>query len=210
MTMARVCAVALLSLLLGLPMAQAETQVPMPVGSAKFIQADPAARIYFPRLDTERGRNRLARHVARLPEDSRGWSAQAYLAAIEGQPERVEYGLSQARHTAGDSVLRQREALWSEGWVRLQLDQPSTAAAAWLQAMQLHRGRPYWVPYSLAVLGELAGERNVAVAWYALAARSAPSVWGTRYGMQQYTSHWRESEREAIARVYDAWSASVR
>lgn len=195
-------------ILLGLTAAQAATttQVPMPLGVTSFVESDVAARIYFSETDTARGRARLDRYLARKPDDSRALAARAFQAAIDGQPESARSDLERARVAARGSGRREREVLWSEGWIHLNLGQFSAASAAWREAWQRHQGKPYWIPYSFAVLAELAGEREVALAWYEIAVRSWPRVWGTRHGMQQRTRHWRDGERTAIYRLYDAWS----
>jgi tetratricopeptide (TPR) repeat protein len=206
-TMIRRTTMLLILLCLTTVQAAIPTQVPMPLGIAKFVEPDVTARIYFSHTDTARGRARLDRHLERRPNDSRALAGRAYQAAIDGQVQLALADLDRARAAAQGSSRREREVLWSQGWIHLNLGQFNQAAAAWNEALQRHQGKPYWIPYSFAVLAELAGERTVALAWYEIAAHSWPSVWGTRHGMQQHTRHWRDGERAAIYRLYDAWVA---
>ena len=199
----------MLLILLWLNTAQAATttRVPMPLGVAKFVEPDVTARIFFSDTSTARGRARLDRYLERNPDDSRALTAQAYQAAIDGQVQHAMAYLEHARAAAKGSSRREREVLWSQGWIYLNLGQYDEASAAWTQSLQVRGGKPYWIPYSFAVLAELASEREVALAWYGIAAHSWPSVWGTRRGVRQHTKHWRDSERDAIYRLYDAWAA---
>lgn len=171
-----------------------------------FTDRDPAARVYFGSLDTERGQARLARHLERKPGDSRGWSARAFWHSLQGNADAVLADLERARDASDGSSRRQRERLWSEGWIRLNLGQVPEAAAAWSKAVRLHGGRPYWVAYSFAVLAELGGERQTALAWYRRAASDMPARWGTRHGMLGATGHWQEGQRAAMIALYEAYA----
>jgi len=80
------------------------------------------------------------------------------------------------------------------------------AASAWSGSAHLHGGQPYWLPYSMAVLAELDGPRDLAIRWYAAAVRSQPR-WGRSEGVARSTWYWQRKESEAMDRVFDAWRA---
>lgn len=183
-------------------------QVPPPPRGQSFMHPDRSARVFFTELDTARGLAKLEAHLQRRPEDSRGWSARAFWHSLQGRSDEALADLERARGVIDGSPLREREVLWSEGWIRLNLGQVPEAREAWTRAVQLHGGRPYWASYSFAVLAELGGERHIALQWYAIAAADRPAVWGTRHGMLAYTRHWNPSERAAIVALYEAWRAA--
>ena len=194
-------------LLAGLSLAQA--QIPPPPAGVKFTDPDPTARVFFPRIASELGRSRLDRHIERHPQDPRGWSGRAFAASLQGKRESATADLARAHALIGGDPIRQREVLWSTGWIQLTLGRFDRAAEAWVQSVKLHGGRPYWVPYSFSVLAELAGQRDIALAWYSVAVDDAPRTWGRRRAMVDKTSHWQVRERDAIRRVYEAWSDSA-
>lgn len=199
-----VIALVLWAVAAGFPQAQVP---PPPPDAGVFADRDNAARVWFRSLHTDRGRAQLQRHLQRKPDDSRAWSASAFLHAQRGDAAAALADLERARGVIVDSPLRERETLWSEGWIRLTLGQVPEARNAWVQALRLHGGRPYWVPYTFAVLAELGGERHTALAWYERAARAMPARWGTRHGMLAHTRHWQASERAAMVALYEAWAA---
>lgn len=195
----------LLLALLGL-VTHAVAQVPPPP-EGRFNERDIAARVYFPRLHEPAGLDALFRHLEKRPGDSRGWTARAYWHAVHGREAEALADLERARSVIDRSVRRTRETLWSEGWIRLLLGHVPEASAAWTEAIRLHGGRPYWAPYSFALLAELGGERHTALAWYQRAAWDYPERWGTRRGVLHHTRHWREPERAPMLALYEAWLA---
>jgi len=187
-----------------------QAQIPPPPQGVSFTDLDPTARVFFRRVGSEFGRRQLDRHIERNPQDPRGWSARAFAKALTGDEAAAVTDLERANSLiTGDSV-RRREVLWSTGWIQLTLGHHDSAADAWVTAVKLHRGKPYWVPYSFSALAELAGQRDIALAWYAVAADDAPRRWGGRRAMTNMTRHWQARERDAIRRVYEAWAASNR
>lgn len=184
----------------------AAAQVPPPPAE-RFKHPDPAARVYFPRLDEAAGLDKLFRHIEKRPGDSRGWTARAYWHAVNGREAEALADLERARGVIDGSQRRMRETLWSEGWIRLLLGHVPEASAAWTEAVGLHGGRPYWVPYSFALLAELGGERQIALAWYQRAVWDYPERWGTRHGVLRHTRHWRDPERLPMLALYEAWLA---
>lgn len=201
----QVLAVLLPLLLAALPVA---AQVPAPPAGATFRDPDPAAHIHFRDLDTTRGIAKLERHLEKQPDDPRGWSASAFRHSLKNDAEAALAELAKARALVGSSERRQRELLWSTGWIHFNLGDYAAASAAWIEAVKTHGGQPWWVPHSFAVLAELAGERETALAWFTLAAQNSPSVWGTRRGTQRYVRSWNELERAAALRLYEAMAVA--
>ncbi len=188
--------------------AAAAAQVPPAPAEGRFLDPDRAARVHFGELDSEHGRARLERHLQRRPDDSRGWTARAFWHAVtHGDAAAALADLERARGVIEGHPLRERETLWSEGWIRLHLGHVPEARDAWTRAMQMHGGRPFWVPHSFAVLAELGGERHVALGWYAVAVRDMPQRWGSREQALAYTRRWRDAERNAMLALHDAWRA---
>lgn len=179
---------------------------PPPTGpDVHFRDADPAARVIFGKAASDAGRSRIEQHVINYPLDSRGWSALAFARSLQGDTDGFEQALQTAQQLSQNNVFSRRRVAWSEGWSRLNLGHVPEAVSAWTQAFQLHGGRPYWIPYSLAVTAELSGERDVALAWYTQAAKDFPERWDERSGVLRMTGHWQPSERAAMLRLFAAW-----
>jgi tetratricopeptide (TPR) repeat protein len=187
--------------------ALATAQVAAPPADSVFTDPDPTAKVFFPRVETPSGRARLDAHIAANPADSRGWGARAVAHAFAGESDAALADLERARGVNDSNPLRQRNTLWSEGWARLHLGHVPEAHAAWSESVRLHGGRPFWVPYSFALLAELGGEPHVALAWYETAVRSAPQKWSQRGSLERATRHWQHAEREAILAVFERWNA---
>jgi tetratricopeptide (TPR) repeat protein len=182
-------------------------QVAPPPADGVFTDPDPTALIFFPRVDTPAGRARLDAHISANPADSRGWGARAVAHAFAGEADAALADLERARGVNDANPMRLRNTLWSEGWARLHLGHVPEAHAAWSESVLHHGGRPFWVPYSFALLAELGGEPHVALAWYEIAVRSAPQKWSQREALERATRHWQPAEREAIRAVFERWSA---
>ena len=74
----------------------------------------------------------------------------------------------------------------------------------WNRAIAAHGGRPFWAPYSMALLYWTTGDRDTALAWYD-AAVSSNADWGTDAGFEARTGSWRASQRERMREAFAAW-----
>jgi len=121
----------------------------------------------------------------------------AYLLSLRGAESDALELLAQARQRKAQG----QRIDWSEGWIRLNLDDPKGALAAWERAAQQHGGEPYWVPYSKAIAFMSLGDEEAALAWWELARKRMPVYLGSTAWAQRTFSHWRASEREVLQRL---------
>ncbi len=174
--------------------------------SGLYADADPAARA--PRdLDIANPAT-LASLDAAIALDSNNVQARidrAYIWTLTGR--RIE-GLAEfarAQAIAPQGRAMQRRAYWSEGWAMYQLAEYTAAVRAWRRAEQLHGGAPSWVAPTYAVALWSAGDRDAALRWYDTAAKSAPSDWLTRDGLDTSIRFWREAEGRAMRELFAAF-----
>jgi tetratricopeptide (TPR) repeat protein len=134
----------------------------------------------------------------------------------------VEYGYGEAlagrADTARDSYMQalevssipyfERRVRWSFGWALLHLDAAEEAMEQWQIAADLHHGRPFWVPYSMAVAQWSAGRRDEALRWYQVAVDSFPERWSSEDAMATSTRLWKAHERGIVEAVFGAWNES--
>lgn len=105
------------------------------------------------------------------------------------------------------SPVLERQVRWSYGWALTLVDDHAGAMGQWQQAAELHGGRPFWMPYSTALVLWQAGHREEALGGYQRAVDGFPQRWTTPDGVRQYTRHWRPEQQEAILAVQAAWAA---
>lgn len=130
---------------------------------------------------------------------------RAYIWTLTGR--RVE-GLAEfarAQTVAPHGRALQRRAYWSQGWAMYQLAEYTAAIRAWRRAEQLHGGVPAWAAPTYAVALWSAGDRDAALRWYDTAAKSAPSAWLTREGLDASIRFWREAESRAMRELFGAF-----
>ncbi len=171
-----------------------------------YADADPAARA--PRDLDLADADTLARLEAAIALDPGNLQAQidrAYLWTLTGR--RVdglaEFTRVQTRAPAGRAL--QRRAYWTEGWAMYQLGEFMAATKAWRRAETLQGGAPDWAPPTYAVALWSAGDHESALRWYDVAARSAPSAWLTRAGVDASTRYWRKPESAAMRELFAAF-----
>ncbi|MEO6065654.1 MAG: hypothetical protein ABIP49_07760, partial [Lysobacterales bacterium] len=120
----------------------------------------------------------------------------------------AEFNRAQSLAPAGRAL--QRRAYWTEGWAMYQLAEHTLAIRAWRRAEQLHGGAPAWVAPTYAVALWSAGDRDAALRWYDVAARSAPSEWLTREGVDASIRFWRPPESAAMRELFTAFKKGAR
>lgn len=186
------------------PVRAAELRRPEP---GAYIDADHRARVRVAQLEDRARFDALRRHALRGQLGADGLAALGYAYALRGEAADARATLALAREYAGQRRALLRHVLWSSGWAHLNLGDYEAAADAWQASADLHGGRPFWLPYSMAVLAELKGERELAIQWYDAATRSQLR-WSHAEGVARATHFWQRKESAAIDRVFHAWQAS--
>jgi hypothetical protein len=194
----------LLALALALPVAAAELPAPL---ASHYPDRDSQAQVRVAQLEEDTRFRQLQRQAKRGHLSSGGLAALACGYTLRGDVEQAKANLERARTYAGRRTAQLRHVLWSAGWSELNLGNYGAAADAWSESARLHGGQPFWLPYSMAVLAELDGQRDLAVRWYAAAVRSQ-ARWGHAEGVARSTWHWQRKESSAMDRVFNAWQAS--
>ncbi|RYZ72165.1 MAG: tetratricopeptide repeat protein [Lysobacteraceae bacterium] len=189
----------------GLPVAPAA--VPSSSGPLPGLYADPdpAASALHAQPGQRAGfRQRLEATLRHNPRNSIALSHRAYLFAQAGDLERALRDYDAALQWAGDDPVYRRSVLWSRGWTRYNLGDTGLAMADWNQAGQMHGGRPYWLPYTLALGYWTLGEKALALQWFDAAVQSMPG-WGQDAGFADKTRHWRPAQKAAMEGLFAAW-----
>lgn len=127
-----------------------------------------------------------------------------YSESLAGRAESARQSYTLALDLAADPN-QQRHVRWSYGWGLFNLGQSEAALEQWRRAAELHGGRPFWLPYTLAVGYWQAGEEDQALHWYEAAARSFPLRWGKAEGVARATAGWKAAEREVVDVLFLRW-----
>jgi Tfp pilus assembly protein PilF len=127
-----------------------------------------------------------------------------YSESLAGHAASARESYRLALDLAADPI-QQRHVRWSYGWGLFNLGQSEAALEQWRQAAELHGGRPFWLPYTLAVGYWQSGEEDQALHWYTAAARSFPQRWGKAEGLARATAGWKAAEREAVDALFLRW-----
>lgn len=194
--------------------AQAGIRPSVPVSTeAPYADADPAARANPLPLIGETTRSGAVRDRLRAVERSLERYADhpfllaelGYLRHKMGQHDVAEADYARAKAMAANDNLQLRRVNWSHGWALFDAGLYPAALASWEEAERLHGGRPFWVPYTRMLAEWQMGNRDRAVASYALAVKSNPT-WGREQGLAKRTAHWPKSQFDVAAAVFRAWS----
>lgn len=192
--------------LLASPALAAELRHPEP---GTYVDADHQARERVAQLEDQARFDALRRHALRGQLRADGLAALGYAYALRGEAEDARAMLALAREYAGQRRDLLRHVLWSSGWAHLNLGDYDAAAEAWQASAELHGGRPFWLPYSMAVLAELRGERELAIQWYDAAARSQSAGAMPRAWPAPPTSGSARSRQRSIASSMPGRPASL-
>lgn len=196
------------ALLLLLPLS-ALADVPRPEAGALYVDRDPAAIALHPGPgNNAQFRRRLNTTIRRDPKNAFALLHRAYLLQASGDIEEGDRDFQRVLTLPETDPVNRRRALWSLGWSAYNRGLAEDAVRHWQQAADAHGGRPSWYPYTVAVGLWAQGEREAALAWYDVAARSQAD-WTRSDGVEARTSHWRAPERQAIEALFEAWSRRV-
>lgn len=192
-------------LLLLLPLSAA-ADVPRPEPGAVYAGRDPAAIAMHARPgNNAHFRRKLNANIRKDPKNAFALLHRAYLLHASGDIEEGDRDFQRVLSLPETDPVNRRRALWSLGWSAYNRGLPAEAVDYWGQAADAHGGRPAWYPYTVAVGLWTLGEREAALAWYDVAARSQAD-WTHGDGVAGRTRHWRAPERQAIEALFAAWS----
>lgn len=179
----------------------------LPVPATSYPDEDPAAAVY-PSLDPADPAVERALQDA-LRRDRRNVTAMAQLALLQawrGPRGRWERDYERAAALAPAGSPEARYVRWSWGWALFAGGDFRGALTQWRAAEQAHGGRPYWVPATYAIVLWAMGERELALQFFAVAAREQPQRWGSAEATAATVARWRPNERfaaESLAARHD-------
>ena len=189
-----------------LPMA-AVAAAPVPEPGARYAEADPAAMALQPRPgDQARFKRDLDAAIRKDPQNVVALVHRAYLFHRRGEEKRGDRDFLRVLELTGADPVNRRRAFWSLGWSAFNRGEAGHALVYWRQARELHGGRPFWYPYTVAVGLWAQGEHEAALDWYEVAVRSNPQ-WSQEDGVAERTRFWRDRERQIAQALFEAWSA---
>jgi len=185
--------------------AQAAEPLPPRSPQGVYRDDDPAAGAMRPPSGNPFDYRRYLDAVIRQsPDNVAALVARAYLLRNAGQLERAQRDLERAAAAARPGSPQERHLLWSRGWAGYDLGDHRAAFDDWDRAIAAHGGRPFWAPYSMALLYWTTGDRDTAMAWYDAAVASNPD-WGTDTGFEARTDAWRPQQRERMREAFALW-----
>ena len=191
----------------------AEDSVDSFVDASRGFERLPAARAAYrdadaevaggadPRWNPDKNAHiRIAERIARGPVGGqRELTRLAYLYALRGELQNAHAKLAEAKAQYPDTV----GVYWSEGWIRLNLQDYEGALVAWQVAEELHGGQPFWVPYTKAVALIGKGDTEAALAWWEVSKRSHWPRLNSAEGAREYFGHWRDAEAGLLDRLLE-------
>lgn len=145
-----------------------------------------------------------------IDRDPRAKEEHAQLAHLAMEGGRVDLGKefyvrALTRVPSTDALWR--PVMWNYGWDLYRSGDAAGALAQWQQLVESRRSNASWVPPTLALALWSAGRRDEAVAWYAAAVRTEPTLWRDPANFPRLLPDWRENERATLAEVLAAWAA---
>lgn len=178
-----------------------------PAPAVDGVYADPDPMAVAPqrlKMESPETLELIEAMIIALPEDARPVMQYGFAEAVAGNADATRTAYEDAIGLAPNPQI-ERHVRWSYGWALSLLDDHAGAIGQWQQAAELHGGRPFWLPYSMAVVLWQAGEQEQALAWYQRAAEAAPQFWASAAGVARFTRHWRPVQKETINAVFAAW-----
>lgn len=193
------------ALWLGLLFSVAATaQSPLP--AERYADPDPAAQFVEPLdLRDRRAVSELERLLRRDPDNVPARVQMARLLLDRGQRNRAAAEFERALGSAASEPLLSRYVNWNYGWALFESAEPAGALRQWQRAAEAHGGQPYWLPLVHALVAWTHGDRDGAVAHYAVAAASEPARWGSLQALQREIAGWPPNARFTLETVQQAW-----
>jgi len=131
----------------------------------------------------------------------------AGVAIAQGRPELGQQLYAEALKATTANSPSGRIVRWNHGWDLFRQGQVEAALEQWQAAAGALRGNPSWVPPTYALALWQLGQKEEAVKWYAAAVRTEPGQWSSAGNYPALLPSWRDSERETLAQVQQAWAA---
>lgn len=182
--------------------------VPAP---ADGTYADPDPMAVAPqrlKMESPRTLEWIEAAIIALPRDPRPVMQYGFAEAVAGNAGGARTAYDDALGLAQTPEL-ERHVRWSYGWALTLVDDNAGAISQWQRAAELHGGRPFWLPYSMALALWRSGHHEEALAWYQRAVDAAPQWWATPEGVAKYTRFWRPRQQETILAVHAAWAETL-
>ena len=188
----------------------AQDSSPLPVPGETYGDQDPAA-VSPRRIESadSRALKTLEQILQYDPENVPARIQNAHLLISRKLRQRGLDEFAYALRLAQGNEKLRRQVLWNYGWALFNVGEPRLALTQWMQAEQLHGGRPIWVPSTYAIGLWVAGDRELALEFYKSAVRSNPRRWGESQGLAEATRDWSANEKLAIEAVYGAWREQI-
>lgn len=181
----------------------------LPAPQEFYFDADPAAA---PVQVVQGEGDELVSQLLRQRERGRkSLEATVQLAGVAIGQGRAELGqqlYAEALQAAPAASPSGRMVRWNHGWDLYRQGQADAALAQWQEAASGLRGNPSWVPPTYALALWQIGQKDEAVKWYAAAVRTEPTRWSTSANYAALLPTWRDSERDILAQVQQAWAAN--
>lgn len=180
----------------------------LPAPQEFYFDVDPAAA---PVVVAEGQRDALVNQLMRQRERGRrALDATVQLAGVAIAQGRAGLGqqlYAEALQAAPANSPSGRMVRWNHGWDLFRQGQAEAALAQWQAAAGALRGNAAWVPPTFALALWRLGRNDEAVKWYAAAVRTEPAQWSTADHYPALLPSWRDSERQTLAQVQQAWAA---
>lgn len=180
----------------------------LPAPQEFYFDADPAAA---PVVVVQAEGDELVSQLLRQRERGRkSLEATVQLAGVAIAQGRTELGqqlYTEATQATQLTSPSGRMVRWNHGWDLYRQGQAEPALEQWAAVAGAVRGNPSWVPPTFAVALWQLGQKDDAVKWYAAAVRTEPAKWSTPGNYASLLPAWRDSERETLAEVQQAWAS---
>lgn len=134
--------------------------------------------------------------ISDSPKNAKLLATKGYLLALRGLEAESARAYTLARAVGRDA----RHVAWSEGWARYFLNDAQGAISHWNEAIEMHGGRPRWVPETLALAQWKLGEGATALEMLETGDRSQISI-SLRTPQPLHTLLWAPSARADLAQL---------
>lgn len=176
-----------------------------PETNTVYTDPDPAALAIGPRIGEKVAwRRHLNAVLQKYPRDVVTLCNRAYVRGLSGDLKGANEDYERALASAHPKSDQYRHILWSLGWSQFNAGDDIAALNFWKAAELQHGGKPYWVPYTIALSNWRLGNNELALAQYDMAVKSN-GVWGTETGVKELTHHWKPAEKKIHEELFAAY-----
>ena len=172
----------------------------------RYLDDDPSASyLSTPPGNRSRFRQLIDASIRKNPRNVSALSHRAYLFMEAGDHARARRDFDAALAAAEPGGPHERHVRWSRGWASYEQADYAATLSDWQRAIELHGGRPFWAPYSLALLYWTTGQADLALQWYDAAVQSDQD-WATADGMAHRTRRWSPPQQARMQELFAAWA----